>query len=174
MVWVIVGAVIATVVSKVYGVVRSPGGVQGWVRRLHNHLLRIVLCCCHVAPSMAHVCVWLHQKNRRVGNSTLTQRTVSCDTCSVTSAIKSTLRNKSTLTGLIASYDLGDDVLHVKFADTSVRQDAIPAVNDKLHGIQFCFVSSISIAASLCSPCVSISVYSSTLPCLCQNRLQHC
>ena len=30
-VWVIVGAVIATIVSKVAGVLRTPGGVQGWV-----------------------------------------------------------------------------------------------------------------------------------------------
>lgn len=29
--WVLIGVVIATVVSKVYGVVSSPGGVQGWV-----------------------------------------------------------------------------------------------------------------------------------------------
>lgn len=68
-------------------------------------------------------CVWLHQVNRRVGKSMLTQRTVSCDACSTTSAIKSTLRDQSTLTALIASDNLGDDVLHVKSADRSVRQE---------------------------------------------------
>ena len=48
-VWVIVGAVIATVVSKVYGVVRSPGGVQGWVRTKDN------ICCAHISCCIAAV-----------------------------------------------------------------------------------------------------------------------
>lgn len=42
-VWVIVGAVIATLVSKVSSVVRSPGGVQGWVSRLYLHAVRTLL-----------------------------------------------------------------------------------------------------------------------------------
>lgn len=40
--WVVIGAVIATLVSKVYGVVSSPGGVQGWVRPASS-----VLCLMH-------------------------------------------------------------------------------------------------------------------------------
>ena len=62
MVWVLVGAGIATVVSKVYGVVRSPGGVQGWVRRPQDHVVRKILCCCHIAPSMPNVSVWLSMR----------------------------------------------------------------------------------------------------------------
>ena len=54
-VWVIVGAVIATVVSKIYGVVRSPGGIQGWVRTPYNHVLHTLSYYCCQECSACHM-----------------------------------------------------------------------------------------------------------------------
>ena len=55
-VWVIVGAVIATIVSKIAGVVRSPGGVQGWVSA-QQLLLHQLPCLTATAAFTANTCI---------------------------------------------------------------------------------------------------------------------
>lgn len=78
-VWVIVGAVIATIVSKVLGVVRSPGGVQGWVRQqctplcIFYDLYAAVAHACHILDTRSSPSVQLRLPSAHPHKSRLLQ-----------------------------------------------------------------------------------------------------